>query len=88
MDRKIVAIIEIDEDQAIKEDISTIEYFEREFGLIKQSGISLNNCFISDYDDTFEYGRYIDYLADWVFEHAQDTENKLSPLKYEEWQNL
>jgi hypothetical protein len=49
--RKVIAIIEVDDDRAIAEDLGTIEYLEREFGWLEQSGISLQNARILDDDD-------------------------------------
>lgn len=49
--RTVIAILEIDDDKAIAEDLGTIEYLEREFSLIEQSGVFLQNAKILDDDD-------------------------------------
>lgn len=49
--RTVVAILEIDDDKAIAEDLGTIEYLEREFGWLEQSGVFLQNARILDDDD-------------------------------------
>jgi hypothetical protein len=64
--RTVVAILEIDDDKAIAEDLGTIEYLEREFGCLEQSGISLSNARILDNDD--EYDAKAIYLAEEIFE--------------------
>ena len=50
--RDVVAIITIDDDRAIEEDVGTIEYLEREFGWLDGSGIHLVNARILDEDDS------------------------------------
>lgn len=52
--RKIVAIIEVDDDRAIAEDMGTLGYLEREFGWLEQSGIFLENARILDDDDPYD----------------------------------
>lgn len=52
--RKIVAILDVDDNRAIEEDLGTIDYVEREFGWVKDSGIALNYAKIFDYDDTYD----------------------------------
>ena len=64
--RKVIAIIEVDDDRAIAEDLGTIEYLEREFGWLEQSGISLQNARILDDDD--EYDAKAIELANKIFE--------------------
>lgn len=49
--RKIIAMVEVDDDKAIAEDLGTIEYLEREFGWLQDSGIYLENAKILDDDD-------------------------------------
>ena len=64
--RTVIAILEIDDDRAIAEDLGTIEYLEREFGWLEQSGISLQNARILDDDD--EYDTKAIELANKIFE--------------------
>lgn len=52
--RTVIAMLEIDDDKAIAEDLGTIEYLEREFGWLEQSGISLQNARILDDDDKYD----------------------------------
>lgn len=49
--RRIIAVIEVDDDMAIAEDMSTIEYLEREFGWLSDSGVFLGEARIIDDDD-------------------------------------
>lgn len=52
--RTIIAMIEVDDDKAIEEDLGTVEYTEREFGWLKSSGIFLQNARILDDDDKYD----------------------------------
>lgn len=52
--RKVIAILEVDDDKAITEDLGTIEYLEREFGWLEQSGVFLQNARILDDDDKYD----------------------------------
>lgn len=52
--RTIIATIEIDEENAINEDMSTIGYLEREFGWLSESGIYLCDARILDDDDEYD----------------------------------
>jgi hypothetical protein len=63
--RTIIAILEVDDDKAIAEDLGTIEYLEREMGWVGQSGIFLQNARILDDDD--EYDAKAIKLADKIF---------------------
>lgn len=64
--RTVIAILEIDDDKAISEDLGTIEYLEREFGWLEQSGVFLQNAKILDNDD--EYDARAIWLAEEIFE--------------------
>lgn len=64
--RTVVAIIEVDDDKAVAEDLGTIDYLEREFGWLEQSGISLQSARILDNDD--EYDATAIELANKIFE--------------------
>ena len=46
--RRVVAILEVDDDAANNEDLGTIDYLEREFCWINQSGIFLINARTSE----------------------------------------
>ena len=64
--RKVIAIIEVDDDKAIQEDMGTIEYLESEFGWLKESEIYLDSAKILDEDDEND-ARAIE-LAKQIFE--------------------
>ena len=49
--RTVIAILEVDDDMAVTEDLGTIEYLEREMGWVADSGIYLQNARILDDDD-------------------------------------
>lgn len=50
--RKLILLVNVDENFAIEEDIGTIDYLEREFGWLNDSGIYLDQARIIDEDDT------------------------------------
>lgn len=52
--RKIIAMIEVDDDKAIAEDLGTIDYLQREFGWLADSGIFLSDARILDDDDKYD----------------------------------
>ena len=85
MNRKIFAVIEVDDDRAIAEDKGTGEYLEAEFVLLEQSGVILRDWLLSDGNDVERWARYIDYLIEWAFEHSSDYHNGMSPACYDEW---
>ena len=64
--RTVIAILEIDDDKAIAEDLGTIEYLEREMGWVAESGVFLQNAKILDEDD--EYDTKAIELANQIFE--------------------
>jgi hypothetical protein len=64
--RTVIAMLEVDDDRAIDEGLGTIEYLEREFGWLEQSGISLQNARILDDDDKYD-AKAIE-LANKIFE--------------------
>lgn len=49
--RKLILLVNVDENFAIEEDIGTIDYLEREFGWLGDSGIYLDQARIVDEDD-------------------------------------
>ena len=49
--RKLILLVDVDENFAIEEDIGTIDYLEREFGWLNDSGIYLDQAKIVDEDD-------------------------------------
>ena len=52
--RRVVAILEVDDDKAIEEGLGTIDYLEREMVWITESGIFLWNAKILDEDDEYD----------------------------------
>ena len=52
--RKLIAIIEVNDEVAIREGFGTIDYLEREFGWLSDSEIYLINAKILDEDDDFD----------------------------------
>lgn len=52
--RKVIAMLKVDDDRAIEENSGTIEYLEREFGWLEQSGVFLQNARILDDDDKYD----------------------------------
>ena len=52
--RRVVTILEVDDDKAIDEDLGTIDYLEREMGWVAESGIFLQNAKILDDDDKYD----------------------------------
>lgn len=83
MNRKVFAIIEIDDDRAIAEDKGTGEYLETEFGWLEQSGVILRDWLLSDGDDVERWARYIDYLIEWAFAHSEDAYQGASPRRFD-----
>lgn len=65
MTRTIVARISVNDDMAIDEDMGTIDYLQREFGWLEQSGIYLEDAKILDCDD--EEDDVVRDLADILF---------------------
>ena len=70
MSRTIYAKLTVDENRAIEEDMGTLSYLEREAGWMEESGIYLDEAFISDYDSTEVWDRYIDYVMAWAFKNS------------------
>ncbi len=82
--RKVVAIIEVDADVAFEAiDDGPVPYLEQI--VPKIDGCGLKDAFISDDDEDDIRQRYLNYVAEWVFEHLGDDENNDSPLSYEDW---
>ena len=64
--RTVIALLEVDDDKAIAEDLGTIDYLENEMGWVAESGIFLQNARILDGDD--EYDAKAIELANKIFE--------------------
>lgn len=63
--RTVIALLKVNDDKAIAEDMGTIEYLVREFGWLADSGIYLQNARILDDDD--EYDTEAIEMADKIF---------------------
>lgn len=84
MQRTIYAKLTVNENRAIEEDMSTLSYLEREAGWMEESGIYIDEAFISDYDSTEVWDRYIDYVTAWAFKNStQKTEEKI--MTFDQW---
>jgi hypothetical protein len=64
--RTVIVTLEVDDDRAIEEGLGTLDYVEREFGWLKESGIFLDNAKILDDDD--DYDAEAIELANKIFE--------------------
>ena len=49
--RKVIVMLEVDDNKAIEEDLGTLDYLEREFGWVADSGIYMEHAKILDDDD-------------------------------------
>lgn len=84
MQRTIYAKLTVNENRAIEEDMGTLSYLEREAGWMEESGIYIDEAFISDYDSTEVWDRYIDYVTAWAFKNsAQKTEEEI--MTFDQW---
>lgn len=75
MERRILAELFVEDDRAIEKDLGTIDYVEREAGLMSDSGIRVGQMRILDDDDP-EDAKASD-LADKIF---NSEENKLTTV--------
>lgn len=89
--RTIWAEITLDEDVMrhyietnLMEDVGEMEFFEREFGWITESGFGLENACLMDEDEPLRY-RYIQYVFRWAMRQSIEDESKDSPMPYEDW---
>lgn len=72
--RVVYARIIVDDSKAIAEDLGTLDYFQREAGRMRESGIEVDECLIADIDSTSSRERSIRLALDWAFEHYGDEE--------------
>ena len=70
MERRILAELFVEDDRAIEEDLGTIDYVEREAGLMSDSGIRVGDMRILDDDDP-EDAKASD-LADKIFNSEEN----------------
>ena len=86
MKRKIVALIEVDNDTAFqKNDDGPICYLVKEMGWLEQSRIFLENAFIADEDETNAEQAYLNCLAGWIFNHQGNELHESGPAGFSEW---
>jgi len=86
MERKIVAIIGVDDDTAFEKiDDGPVPYLEKEFGWLEQSGIFLKDCFIADDDEDDKWKAYLNYLVEWAFNHQGEEFAGMTPACYDEF---
>ena len=72
MERRILAELFVEDDRAIEEDLGTIDYVEREAGLMSDSGIRVGDMRILDDDDP-EDAKASD-LADKIFNSKENAD--------------
>ena len=72
MERRILAELFVEDDRAIEEDLGTIDYVEREAGLMSDSGIRVGDMRILDDDDP-EDAKASD-LADKIFNSEENAD--------------
>ena len=75
MERRILAELFVEDDRAIEEDLGTIDYVEREAGLMSDSGIRVGDMRILDDDDP-EDAKASD-LADKIFNSEENKPTKV-----------
>ena len=68
--RNVIVMLEVDDDRAIEEGLGTLDYVEREFGWLKESGIFLDTARILDDDDKYDANAI--ELADKIFNEEVD----------------
>jgi hypothetical protein len=64
--RKVIVMLEVDDSRTLDENLGTLDYVEREFGWLEESGIFLKTARILDEDDKKD-AKAIE-LADMIFE--------------------
>lgn len=85
--RKVIAVLTADDEKAAEYDCGTLDFVEREMGWLGPSNITLDCAFIADADDAEEWQRYLNYLAEWIFDHIGEEFSGLSPACFDEWRN-
>lgn len=86
MRRKIISLIEVEDDTAFQKiDDGPICYLVKEMGWLEQSQIFLKNAFIADEDEADAEQAYLNYLADWIFNHQGNELHESGPAGFSEW---
>ena len=85
--RRFFTEIFVDENFNDKYDeIGPGDFLESKMKPLAESGIKLENWLIADDDDDEPRARYINYLLEWCFEHAEQFDGPPeSPLSFEQW---
>ena len=65
--------------------LELLSYLENEMGWLEQSRIFLENAFIADEDETDAEQAYLNYLADWIFNHQGNELHESGPAGFSEW---
>lgn len=83
--RKVAALLTVDNNRAIEENMGTLDYVMREAGWMEQSGITMDCAIICDDTDEARWSKYINYLIRWAMEHSSTGFEGMSPVGYAEW---
>lgn len=83
---KLFAELYVDEEVSGVEK-GTIDYVEHEMGWVNESGISLGDAILADYDSDSQWERYINYLGNWILNHNDEEYAGMSPASFEEWRD-
>lgn len=67
--RNVIVMLEVDDDKAFEEGLGTLDYIEREFGVLAKAGIFISNARILDDDDKYD-AKAIE-LANRIFEEDE-----------------
>lgn len=63
--RKVVVVIDVEDNRAVQEDVGTIDYLQEKFELLSEYGIILSKARIIDDDD--KYDNFAARLVDMIF---------------------
>lgn len=86
MERKIFAILDVDEEVLLEKEDGTIgDRFEQEMGWVANSGITINSWMFMDKDEDDLRQQYRNYLVEWV-DRQSFVDEQSSPLPFEKWQ--
>lgn len=86
MERKIFAILNVDEEILLEKEDGTLgDRFEQEMGWVANSGITVDSWMFMDEDEDDLYQQYRNYLVDWV-DRQSFIDEQASPLSFEMWQ--
>lgn len=86
MKRKIIAIIDVDDEIAFEKiNDGPVAYLERELGCLEERGVFLKECFIADDDETEKWQAYLNYLVEWAFNHQGEEFAGMTPACYDEF---